>query len=162
MRLTAEHVARVFRDVPAEDIIPGPGMVKMTGEDYAAAVTRLLASGPQTRDTWFFAYGSLIWKPACEFVEIRTGIVRGWHRAFCLGWNERFRGSPENPGLMLALDRGGACKGVLYRFPPDAVQTNLNLDLAKIAQRVILKFDHEPELKARIAQTLLEVADERD
>ena len=125
MRLTVEHVARVFRQVPAEDIIPGPGMVKMTEEDYAAAIARLLANGPQTEDIWFFAYGSLIWKPACEFVEIRTGIVRGWHRAFCLGWNERFRGSPENPGLMLALDRGGACKGVLYRFPPNAIEANL-------------------------------------
>ena len=53
------------------------------------------------------------------------------------------------------FDRQGATVNV-------AVQTNVNLDLAKIAQRVIEKFDHEPELKARIAQTLLEVADERD
>ena len=74
-----------------------------------------------------FAYGSLIWKPACEFVEIRTGLLRGWHRAFCLGWNTRWRGSVENPGLMLALDRGGVCKGVLYRLPPDAVEANLEL-----------------------------------
>jgi hypothetical protein len=38
-----------------------------------------------------------------------------------------------------------------------AVQTNVNLDLKQIAERVILKFDREPELKARIAQALLEV-----
>src|SRR5205085_1266272 len=42
-----------------------------------------------------------------------------------------------------------------------AVQTNLNFDLSKIAERVILKFDHEPELKARIAQALLEVDHEQ-
>jgi hypothetical protein len=42
-----------------------------------------------------------------------------------------------------------------------AVQTNVNLDLKQIAERVILKFDREPELKARIAQALLEVDDER-
>jgi len=36
-------------------------------------------------EIWFFAYGSLIWKPACDFVEMRTGTIRGWHRAFCLG-----------------------------------------------------------------------------
>ncbi len=88
-------------------------------------MARLLADAPDPADVWFFAYGSLIWKPACEFVEIRTGVVRGWHRAFCLGWNTRFRGSEANPGLMLALDRGGACKGVAYRFPPDAVEDNL-------------------------------------
>ena len=41
-----------------------------------------------------------------------------------------------------------------------AVQTNVNLDLRQIAERVILKFDREPELKARIAQALLEVDDE--
>ena len=42
-----------------------------------------------------------------------------------------------------------------------AVQTNVNLDLRQIAERVIVKFDHEPEIKARIAQALLEVDDEQ-
>jgi prefoldin subunit 5 len=41
-----------------------------------------------------------------------------------------------------------------------AVQTNVNVDLKQIAERVILRFDHEPELKARIAQALLELDDE--
>lgn len=126
LRLTPEHVAAVHRGMPIEDDgAPPAGSIKMTDEDYAAAIKRLLAAGPDPSDMWFFAYGSLIWKPACDFVEIRTGVVRGWHRAFCLGWNTRFRGSEKNPGLMLALDRGGACKGVAYRFPPDAVEANL-------------------------------------
>ena len=42
-----------------------------------------------------------------------------------------------------------------------AVQTNVQFDLAQIAERVIQKFDGEPELKARIAQALLEVDDEQ-
>ena len=42
-----------------------------------------------------------------------------------------------------------------------AVQTNINLDLTQIAERVLKRFDHEPELKARIAQALLEVNDEQ-
>lgn len=42
-----------------------------------------------------------------------------------------------------------------------AVQNNVNLDQRQIAQRLIQKFDCEPELKARIAQALLEVDDER-
>ena len=42
-----------------------------------------------------------------------------------------------------------------------AVQTNVNLDLMQIVERVIKRFDHEPELKARIARALLEVNDEQ-
>ena len=37
-----------------------------------------------------------------------------------------------------------------------AVQTNINVGAVQIAERLIQKFDHEPELKARIAQALLE------
>jgi glutathione-specific gamma-glutamylcyclotransferase len=127
MRLTADHVTYVHREMPtAEDpVIPPPGSERSTDEDHAATIARLLAEGPDPADMWFFAYGSLIWKPACDFVEIRTGVVRGWHRAFCLGWNTRFRGSEENPGLMLALDNGGSCKGVAYRLPPAAIEANL-------------------------------------
>ena len=127
MRLTADHVAIVHRGMPVseEPPLPPPGAEKSTEEDYAETIARLLQIGPDREDMWFFAYGSLIWKPACDFIEIRTGTVRGWHRAFCLGWNTRFRGSEQNPGLMLALDRGGACKGVAYRLPPDAIEANL-------------------------------------
>jgi hypothetical protein len=55
---------------------------------------------------------------------------------------------------LAGFDRQGAQVNV-------AVQTNVNLDLRQIAERVIKKFDREPELKARIAQALLEVDDER-
>jgi transposase-like protein len=41
------------------------------------------------------------------------------------------------------------------------VQTNVNVDLAQLVERIIKRFDHEPELKARIAQALLEVDDEQ-
>ena len=39
--------------------------------------------------------------------------MRGYHRAFCINSN-RWRGTPEQPGLVLGLDRGGACRGVAY------------------------------------------------
>jgi hypothetical protein len=42
-----------------------------------------------------------------------------------------------------------------------AVQSNVHIELAVVAERVIQKFDHEPELKARIAQALLEVDDDQ-
>lgn len=124
MRLNERHVALMQRDLP--DPGPMPGVEKSTDEDYARVIGQLLRGAPDGgAQIWIFAYGSLIWKPACDFVEMRVGLVRGWHRAFCLGWNTRFRGSDEAPGLMLALDHGGACKGVLYRLPPQAVEPNL-------------------------------------
>ena len=42
-----------------------------------------------------------------------------------------------------------------------AVQTNVHFEIRAIAQRLIREFDHEPELKARIAQALVEVDDEQ-
>lgn len=41
-----------------------------------------------------------------------------------------------------------------------AVQKNINCDPALIAERLIRRFDQEPELKARIAQALMEIDDE--
>ena len=124
MRLNEHHVSRL-PPLPGDMTQPPAGMVQATREDHLATIRSLFAGETAGGEVWFFAYGSLIWKPACDFVEIRTGLVRGWHRAFCLGWNTRHRGSDKNPGLMLALDRGGACKGVLYRVPPHAVEDNL-------------------------------------
>jgi cation transport protein ChaC len=124
MRLTRELISRVARHV--EDPGPLPGSVPPVDADYEATSRALLANRPASGEVWIFAYGSLIWKPAFTVVEQRVAMLRGWHRAFCLGWDRRFRGSTEWPGLMLALDRGGACKGVVQRLPPDAVETSLD------------------------------------
>jgi cation transport protein ChaC len=126
MRLTERHVG-YLRPLDASDDMPPPpeGMRAATPEDYAQIIDELLGPNEHRDEVWVFAYGSLIWKPACDFVEVRTGLVRGWHRAFCLGWNNRWRGSDENPGLMLALDRGGACNGALYRLPPGKIDENM-------------------------------------
>ena len=122
MRLTERHVG-YLQPIQTTDGMPPPpaGMRAATPQDHQATINELLGPDRAGREVWIFAYGSLIWKPACDFVEMRNGLVHGWHRAFCLGWNTRFRGSDENPGLMLALDRGGACNGVLYRLPPDSI-----------------------------------------
>ena len=64
---------------------------------------------------WVFAYGSLLWSPEFAFTETRVGTVRGWHRRFCL-LQHRFRGTKERPGLVLALERGGLCRGVAFRL----------------------------------------------
>jgi cation transport protein ChaC len=67
-----------------------------------------------------------MWNPAIEFAECRPGAVNGWHRRFCL-WLHMGRGSPDNPGLMLALERGGRCAGLLFRVPAAEARAELLL-----------------------------------
>ena len=99
---------------------PGPGpddrsaTPLLTQEEMAARRDAFLAEhGPG--DLWLFAYGSLIWNPDLDFAERRLATLRGWHRRFCI-WQRRWRGTSERPGLMLALDRGGSCRGIVYRI----------------------------------------------
>ena len=122
MALTADLVARAARVV--EDAGPSPGAVYLTDEDYATIVRDVLAGAP-TGDLWIFGYGSLLWKPAFAFVESRPATVRGWHRSFCIRV-ARFRGTRDVPGLMMALDRGGQCRGVAFRVLADQAEATLD------------------------------------
>ena len=65
-----------------------------------------------------------MWNPALEFAEPQPCRVEGWRRSFCF-WTPLGRGTPELPGLMLALERGGACEGIAYRLAPDQVESEL-------------------------------------
>jgi glutathione-specific gamma-glutamylcyclotransferase len=125
MRMSERHVAAVTRTLPD----PGAGVFVdrrvATDEDYDALVCSLTAAAPPG-GFWVFAYGSLIWNPAFDFSERRIAVVHGWRRIFCLGWDYRFRGTRETPGLMLALDRGGSCRGVVFRLPDAALKENLH------------------------------------
>jgi cation transport protein ChaC len=95
-------------------------------EEIEASLAAALARQPPEDDVWVFGYGSLMWNPAFEFSERRLGTIRGWHRRFCL-WLSRGRGSPDCPGLMLALDRGGVCRGVAFRIPARKARQELLL-----------------------------------
>jgi glutathione-specific gamma-glutamylcyclotransferase len=125
MRLTPELVARTARQIDDPGDKAHPDLASCTEADHDEAVAGIIAQRSATDDVWVFAYGSLIWNPPFESVDRRIGVVRGWHRSFCLGWIRRFRGSAEHPGLMMALDHGGDCKGLAYRLPADAIRANL-------------------------------------
>ena len=90
-----------------------------------ASLDATIAAKPG-RDVWVFGYGSLMWNPAFHFQERRPGLIRGYHRKFCL-WTELGRGEPGNPGLMLALDNGGSCQGVAFRIAPEVVDEELDI-----------------------------------
>jgi glutathione-specific gamma-glutamylcyclotransferase len=74
---------------------------------------------------WLFAYGSLMWNPEFAFAEARPALLYGYHRSFCL-YSRDYRGTPERPGLVLGLDRGGSCRGIAYRLAPAEVGTALD------------------------------------
>lgn len=76
-------------------------------------------------DVWIFGYGSLMWNPGFPHVEARPALLRGYHRSFCV-YSYRYRGTPEKPGLVLGLDRGGACKAIAFRVPKADVEAALH------------------------------------
>ena len=60
-----------------------------------------------------FAYGSLMWRPDFEFVAVRPARLEGYHRRLSV-FSHHYRGTQECPGLVLGLDKGGYCEGLLY------------------------------------------------
>lgn len=95
---------------------------------------------------WVFGYGSLMWRPGFDFHERRLGLVRGYHRSLCI-YSHVHRGTPERPGLVLGLDRGGSCRGVVFRVEGAAAEAAL----AYLREReLVTNVYHERRLGVRL------------
>ncbi|MGG5820328.1 gamma-glutamylcyclotransferase [Falsiroseomonas sp. HW251] len=112
--LSPELVARAHRDVPDTGL--PDGVTCRTDAELEEEVRRILAGRRPGEPFWLFAYGSLLWKPVGPHEEERIAVARGWHRSFRLKLSS-WRGTPDHPGLMMVLDRGGQCRGVAQRLP---------------------------------------------
>ena len=133
--LTAERIEQIVQDArkAGYDFF-------LSAEERAASLEQALTHYAAGEEAWVFAYGSLMWNPALEYAESSTCQVQGWHRSFCF-WTPLGRGTPELPGLMLALERGGACEGMAYRLAPHQVRS----ELALLWNREMLAGFYRPE-----------------
>jgi cation transport protein ChaC len=95
-------------------------------EQLSESLMATLAEKPKGAGWWVFAYGSLLWNPLFPVAEMRPATLRGLHRRFCL-WSLASRGTPEQPGLVLGLERGGTCRGVALRLPAPLALDELHL-----------------------------------
>ncbi len=92
--------------------------------DPAPLLERTLAQRCKTQDLWVFGYASLIWRPEFHAAEQRLARVHGHHRA--LQMRSRInRGTPQQPGLVFALMRGGSCQGMVYRIERERADAEL-------------------------------------
>ena len=97
---------------------------RLTGEALERSLEEMLGAHA-TGDIWIFGYGSLMWNPEFDFDIHRVASIYGYHREFCL-WSRINRGTPDQPGLVLTLERGGSCRGIAYRLRPDTSRTQLS------------------------------------
>lgn len=105
---------------------PPAGVRFRTDAEMEETLEAVLRDHDPASDLHVFGYGSLMWNPAMDASHGCVAHARGWHRSFCLR-SLIGRGSPQAPGAMLGLDRGGACRGLLFRIDAAKVQAELRL-----------------------------------
>src|SRR5688572_2967461 len=76
-------------------------------------------------DLWVFGYGSLMWRTGFDYMERRQAKLIGARRALCV-YSHIHRGTPERPGLVLGLDRGGSCRGVAFRVAAENASATIS------------------------------------
>lgn len=160
---TAERHPDEMRPLSREDLANGSAMQSFlrakvpwawTDAQLEESLSRTLERAPKG-DVWIFGYGSLIWNPLVPIEEERVAKVHGLHRSFCI-WTELGRGTPDRPGLVLGLDRGGVCQGVVLRLAAHHARD----ELAMVWRREMVTGAYKPTwVKARTAEgTVMAIA----
>jgi cation transport protein ChaC len=114
---------------PLDSVCPGypPALGEsrlLDDDELAASLEQTFSHWDGASDLWLFGYGSLIWNPGMPAAETVRARVRGYHRGLYL-WSRVNRGTPEQPGLVLALDRGGSCTGMAFRLAGEGARPHL-------------------------------------
>jgi len=123
--LSDDHIARIS---PAEGLLHDPRWRMLEDADLDRLADRLTRGRP--RPIPVFAYGSLIWNPGFAIRARRRATAIGWHRRFSISL-EHFRGTPDRPGLMLALASGGSCEGLILEIAQEAETESLRAVLRR-------------------------------
>ena len=117
---TEERINRLLDDSGMRDVM------RFYSREERDVIRHVMLKGTAGRDLWVFAYGSLMWNPAMHTAERRAGVIHGYHRRFCLLMSGG-RGTVEKPGLMLGLDRGGSCRGIVWRIAAADVESETEI-----------------------------------
>ena len=129
MLLTPELVALTLRQV--RDDGPEPGWTPLSDAELEGLVEQIEAEAGDD-PLLVFAYGSLIWNPEFKPASRHRATAFGWHRSFSLKI-ERWRATSDEPGLMMVLERGGQCDGIVFELSSE----RRHLDLRALVAREI-------------------------
>ncbi len=107
------------------------GLITITSDqDRRRSREQILSQADPGADIWVFGYGSLMWNPAFEYAERRVATLHGYHRRYCLRVHAG-RATIDKPGLILALEPGGCCRGEAFRIPRQRAETELDIVWAR-------------------------------
>jgi cation transport protein ChaC len=128
---TGDHVLtreRLAQGVPLQWLRANPpsGVRVHSDDELNASLDEALRDHDAADDLHVFGYGSLMWNPAIDAASASVAHVHGWHRRFSLR-TVFGRGTVQEPGAMLALDRGGSCRGLLFRIEAAKVRNEARL-----------------------------------